>query len=90
MDVLAIDPLIQMRDLFSFSPFGLCCRECGSEQATITFDERCILRHLRKHKLNIPVAVVRHYLEESTKQVELARASRSIESYRIEIGRAHV
>ena len=84
MEVLEMEPVIQqMRELFSFSPFGLCCRECGSE-ATITFDERCILRHLRKHKLNKPVAVVRCYLEESSSHIELARASRSIEPYRFD------
>ena len=78
---VAIDPLNPIRELFSFSPFGLCCRECGSK-AKITFDERCILRHLKKHSLNISVAIVRCYVKESCSEIKLARTSGSIQPYR--------
>jgi hypothetical protein len=41
-------PLFGSQELFTFSPFGLCCRRC-KKQVPIKLDERSIRDHLKKH-----------------------------------------
>ena len=75
------DPMLPIRDLFTFSPFGLCCRQCKNN-SIIQRDERCISRHLKKHGMDSRVALVRSLLLAFELQLEIAKASGSIESYR--------
>jgi hypothetical protein len=41
------EPLESIQELFTFSPFGLRCRQC-IKCVTIQLDERCIRDHLKK------------------------------------------
>jgi hypothetical protein len=75
------DPMLPIRDLFTFSPFGLCCRQCKNN-SIIQRDERCISRHLKKHGMDSRVALVRSLLLAFDLQLKIAKASGSIESYR--------
>ena len=37
----------EVEDLFTFSPFGLGCRQC---EKSVSLDERCIRDHAKKHE----------------------------------------
>jgi hypothetical protein len=74
----AVFPLASIPELFIFSPFGLCCRQCN-KGARIKLDERSIGDHLKKHRLDSRISVVRSILDDFTTQVSSARASGSIE-----------
>jgi hypothetical protein len=73
--------LDSIRELFTFSPFGLCCRQ-SYDCRTIEFDERCICRHLKKHGMDSRVATVRSLLDGYKRDLENAKALGSIESFR--------
>ncbi|KAI2490857.1 hypothetical protein MHU86_17380 [Fragilaria crotonensis] len=66
--------------LFTFSPFGLCCRKCGKHVA-IQFDERSICNHLKKHGIDNRIATVRSLLHAFKKHFDKAKASGTIEQY---------
>ena len=76
-----IDPVIAMQELFTFSPFGLGCRQC-TNTLTIQLDKRCIARHLKKHGMDSRVATVSSLFDTFQTQLDLAKASESIEPYR--------
>ena len=76
---LTVDPI---RELFTFSPFGLGCRECKIN-ASIQMEERCIRDHLKKHGMTSSIVVVRSLLDMFRTQLEFAKASGTIEPYRI-------
>jgi hypothetical protein len=81
-DILcSVSPLPSIRELFTFSPFGLCCRSCN-KGATIQLDERSINNHLKKHGIHVTISKVRCILEDYTKEVSKAKVSGSIELYR--------
>jgi hypothetical protein len=73
--------LSSIRELFSFSPFGLRCLQ-SNNCATVELDERCICRHLKKHGLDSRVSTVRSLLEEYKKELLNAKALGSIDPYR--------
>ena len=68
-------------ELFTFSPFGLCCRQC-EKPVQINLEERSIRDHLRMHHVNSTSTLVHSLMEAFTKQVILAQSLRSIELYR--------
>lgn len=74
------DPVASIRELFTFSPFGLRCRQC-EKGLTIQLDERCIRRHLKTHGMDSTVATVRTILLEYKSQIDKAKASGTIEPY---------
>jgi hypothetical protein len=76
-----VDPLLSIQELFIFSPFGLCCRQCKNN-VTIQLDERCIARHLKKHGMDSRVATVRSLFLAFKSQLEFAKALGTIDSYR--------
>jgi len=75
------DPLASIRELFTFSPFGLHCRQC-EKGLPIQLDERCIRRHLKTHGMDSRVATVHSLFKEYKSQVENVRAVGTIEPYR--------
>ena len=75
------DILASIRELFIFSPFGLCCRKC-LKSVQIQLDERCIRDHLKKHDIDSRVATVRSVLESFLTQRDKVKMSRTIELYR--------
>jgi hypothetical protein len=75
------DPLLSIRDLFTFSPFGLCCQECNPS-VKIDFDEKYIRRHLRKHCMDSSVGTVRSLYAEYTTKIDKAKALGTLEPYR--------
>ena len=78
-----IDPLAPIRELFTFSPFALCCRQCDEHHhAKIKLEERSIRDHLRKHHMDSRMSTVRSVLDGFTKQVLIAKESGTIEPYR--------
>jgi hypothetical protein len=78
-----MDPPAPLRELFTFSPFGLCCRQCGEQHhAKIKLEERSIRDHLKKHHMDSRMTTVRTLLDGFTKQVQIAKESCSIEPYR--------
>ena len=68
-------------ELFTYSPFGLCCRLCKLN-FSIQLDERCISRHLKKHGMDNRVASVKSLFETFKAQIESAKASRDIKPFR--------
>jgi len=72
---VAVDPI---RELFTFSPFGLGCRECKIN-ASIQLEERCIRDHLKKHVMTSSIVVVRSLLDMFRAELEFAKASGTIE-----------
>ena len=68
--------------LFIFSPFGLCCRKCAKHVA-IQFDERSIRNHLKKHGIDNRIATVRSLLNAFKTQLDNAKASGSIDQFRM-------
>ena len=76
-----VDPFASMRELFTFSPFGLCCKQC-IKSVTIQLDERCIRLHLKKHGQEFRVATVRSLLEGYKAELDNAKASGTIDPYR--------
>ncbi|KAI2503191.1 hypothetical protein MHU86_11294 [Fragilaria crotonensis] len=67
--------------LFTFSPFGLGCRQC-IRSASIQSDERSIQIHLKKHGMDSRLSTVRSLLEEYKKELLHAKALGSIDPYR--------
>jgi superfamily II DNA helicase RecQ len=77
------DALAHIRELFTFSPFGLGCRQCGEHHyAKIKLEERSIRDHLRKHHMDSRMSTVQSVLNGFTKQVLIAKESGTIEPYR--------
>ena len=74
---LTTDP----KDLFSFSPFGLCCRLCKSNVA-ILLDERCVRDHVKKHCMDSRMATIRSLVHKFKTQLEIAIVAGTIEPYR--------
>jgi hypothetical protein len=70
----AVIPRACAQELFTFSPFGLSCRQCA-KQVQIKLDERSIRDHLKKHCIDSRISTVRSILFEFTKQVDLAKAT---------------
>ena len=68
-------------ELFTYSPFGLCCRLCKLNFSN-QLDERCISRHLKKHGMDNRVASVKSFFETFKAQIERAKASRDIKPFR--------
>ena len=77
-----VDPLASIRELFTFSPFGLCCQLC-IKHVTIQLDARSIGDHLRKHGQDCRVATVRSLLEGYKVEFDNAKALGTIDPYRI-------
>jgi len=77
----AVIPRACAQELFTFSPFGLSCRQCA-KQVQIKLDERSIRDHLKKHCIDSRISTVRSILFEFTKQVDLAKATGTIAPYR--------
>jgi hypothetical protein len=73
-----VTPHSSIDDLFTFSPFGLNCRQC-KKGAMIQMDERSISEHLKKHCMDNSISIVRSILEYFSKQVNNAKASGTIE-----------
>jgi hypothetical protein len=73
------DAFARIQELFTFSPFGLCCLQCG---AKIQLEERSICNHLKKHHMDSKMSTVRSLLDGFTKQVLIAKESCTIEPYR--------
>ena len=71
------------RELFTFSPFGLGCRECKIN-ASIQMEERCIRDHLKKHGMTSSIVVVRSLLDIYKAQLEFAKAAGTIDPYRVD------
>jgi hypothetical protein len=67
--------------LFTFSPFGLCCRHCKSN-VTIQLDERSIQVHLKKHGMDSKSTTTRSLFEGYQALLENVRMSKTIEPYR--------
>jgi hypothetical protein len=72
-----------IKELFIFSPFGLRCVQC-EKGLTIQLDERCIRRHLKMHGMDCRVATVRLLFAEYKSQIDIIKASGSIEQYRFD------
>jgi hypothetical protein len=70
-------------NLFTFSPFGLGCRQCKNK-STIQLDERCISRHLKKHGMDSKVSIVRSIIDEYEKRITVVKASGTIRPYRLD------
>jgi len=79
----AVFPPSCIGELFTFSPFGLCCRQC-EKQVQIKFDERSIRDHLKKHCMDSRMSRVRSILFGFNEQVNIARATGKIDLYRID------
>jgi hypothetical protein len=73
----AVIPLACAQELFTFSPFGLSCRQCA-KQVQIKLDERSIRDHLKKHCIDSRISTVRSILFKFTEQVDLAKATGTI------------
>ena len=73
--------LYPTQELFNFSPFGLGCRQCEIN-IPIQMEERCIRDHLKKHGQSCSIAFVRSLLDMFKAQVDVAKASGTIEPYR--------
>ena len=74
-------PLQCVQDLFTFSPFGLSCRQC-EKQVQIKFDERCIRDHLKKHCMDSRMSTVRSLLLRISEQAIVIKATGTINSFR--------
>jgi hypothetical protein len=72
-----------IQELFTFSPFGLGCQECKIN-VPIRMDERCIRDHLKKHGMRSGIALVRSVHDMFKAQLDVAKASGTIEPYRID------
>jgi hypothetical protein len=75
------DVVLTAKDLFIFSPFGLCCRTCNTK---IQLDERSIREHLNKHKIDSRAATVRPLFEGFLSQCEIAKASGTVDNFRVD------
>ena len=74
-------PLQCVQDLFTFSPFGLSCRQC-EKQVQIKFDERCIRDHLKKHCMDSRMSTVRSLLLRFSERATVIKATGTINSFR--------
>jgi hypothetical protein len=72
--------IASLRELFTFSPFGLCCRQCN-KGATIQLDKRSIQIHLKKHGLDSRVATVHSLFVTFQTQLDNVKALGTIEPY---------
>jgi len=70
-----------VHELFTFSPFGLCCQQCNTG-ATIQLDERSIQIHLKKHDMDCRVATVRSLFDTFQTKLDRVKALGTIEPYR--------
>jgi hypothetical protein len=75
-----VSPLSSIEELFTFSPFGLQCRQC-KKGTMIQLDERSISDHLKNHLMDSRISIVRSILMHFTRQVNSAKASGTIEPY---------
>jgi hypothetical protein len=78
---LLMTPLPAIDELFTFSPFGLSCRECENN-VTIQIKERNIRDHVKKHKMDSRVLTIRPLYEILKRKVADAKAFGTIETYR--------
>jgi hypothetical protein len=76
-----IDTLTPIRELFVFSPFGLCCRQCKTN-ASIKMEERAIVEHVRKHGMDSRVSTIRTLLAGYKAKLVHAKAFETIDLYR--------
>ena len=76
----AVIPVACDQELFTFSPFGLSCRQCA-KQVQIKLDERSIRDHLKKHCIDSRISTVRSILSKFNEQVDLAKATGTITPY---------
>ncbi|KAI2494426.1 hypothetical protein MHU86_20109 [Fragilaria crotonensis] len=76
-----VHPIMTIQEVFTFSPFGLGCRQC-IRSTSIQSDERSIQLHLKKHGMDSRVFTVRSLLEEYKKELLHAKALGSIDPYR--------
>ena len=72
-----------IREMFTFSPFGLGCQECKIN-VPIRMDERCLRDHLKKHGMRSGITLVRSVHDMFKAQLDVAKASGTIEPYRID------
>ena len=68
-------------DLFTFSPFGLCCCQC-EKRVQIKLDKRSIRNHLKKHCMDSRMSTVRSILLRFTEQVNIAKTAGTIDLFR--------
>jgi len=78
-----VDPILPIQELFTFSPFGLGCRQC-KDCVTIQIDERCISRHLKKHGMDSRIVTVTSLLDMFKAQIKNVKTWGTIEPYRID------
>jgi len=74
-----INPIASILGVFTFSPFGLCCQQCG---AKIQMEERSIRNHLKRHHMDNRISTVRSVLDNFSKQVLIAKELCTIEPFR--------
>jgi hypothetical protein len=85
LSVPVVAPLIfplspfEVEHLFTFSPFGLGCRQCDN---SVTLDERCIRDHAKKHGMDSRVGTIRPVFEKFKSKVREAKTLGIIEPYR--------
>ena len=73
--------ITSIQDVFTFSPFGLCCQLCNTG-AKIQLDERSIQIHLKRHDMDSRVATVRSLFDTFQTQLDSVKALGTIEPYR--------
>ena len=69
-----------IQELFTFSPFGLCCRQCKTN-ASIKMEERSLVEHVRKHGLDSRISTIRSLLAKYKALLENARALGTIHPF---------
>ena len=79
----SIHPPNSIREVFTFSPFGLSCQHCVPN-VMIVMEERYILRHLKKHGIESHASNVRSLIDGYQKQMESAKLSGTIDPYRVD------
>ena len=74
------DTVTPIQELFTFSPFGLCCRQCKTN-ASIKMEERSLVEHVRKHGLDSRISTIRSLLAKYKALLENARALGTIHPF---------
>jgi hypothetical protein len=72
-----------IKELFIFSPFGLCCRQC-KVNASIQMDSRSIAIHLKKHSMDSTIVTVRSILDHYQTELQNAKTAGSIDPFRMD------
>jgi hypothetical protein len=75
--------ILSIKELFVFSPFGLCCRQC-KVNASIQMDNRSIAIHLKKHSLDSTIVTVRSILDHYRMELQNAKAAGVINPFRMD------